>query len=498
MANKYSPKALTPYIIEPMKHLKELFSPAILVSLAACFFYWIYLGVSTSMIIMHDAIGYEELGQLLVDQGWKAYIETGPNREPFYPFLISISMRIGSYLSISYQKIQVLYQFAILFSTQILTLLLLRKLKVNNFYSSCVILYLGFSPTTTNTALRLYSEILTYPFILLIVLASLCASKILMDTKETNPKKLIIPSVLLAITFSMFTFVKGIGELVFLLYIIPFCLACLISLINQNYKAVKKLFIFIIIFLSAYQGIICLYKNINKSLNGNFTITDRGAWALYGNTARRTGKLTSERFWAGIAFVPGWGFCHSVTNPQECNYWSYLTSDEIGVKMRRMLDEKNLNPDEQNKKLIEFAIRRAIGNPIQYAFFTGVETLKMYFWESAITAYVNYPKAILSLYKFKPYNYGIFFTMPILTFGAIIFLLIKTYLLISCYIKSKQLVAENLIYANILFFIVCFIAAYSIFFTLARYIYPLIPLYLISLAALLQNAQYKMIAKFKP
>jgi len=107
--------------------------------------YWIYLFFTSDPIVVFDAIGYEQLGRMISQEGWIKFFETGPNREPLYPFLISISMRIADILSISYLEIQKLFQIMILLSAQILTLRLFKLLDISKKIIPFILLYIGFS-----------------------------------------------------------------------------------------------------------------------------------------------------------------------------------------------------------------------------------------------------------------------------------------------------------------------------------------------------------------
>ena len=87
--------------------------------LLPCFF-WIYLLFSTHMDIRHDAVQFEYLGKVMANEGWAAFLKQGPTLEPLYPWIISLSMKMGAVLGISYQKIQSCFQIFLLFITQIL------------------------------------------------------------------------------------------------------------------------------------------------------------------------------------------------------------------------------------------------------------------------------------------------------------------------------------------------------------------------------------------
>jgi len=135
-------------------------------ALALCWLYWLYLFLASQMEIAMDASGYEILGSRIYQQGWDEYFRTGPNREPLYPFVISLAMRIGDFFSWPYPAVQKTFQILMLGFSQLLALRILRTLKVNQIVRAFVILYLGFSPALVNSAFSLFSEILTYPLML--------------------------------------------------------------------------------------------------------------------------------------------------------------------------------------------------------------------------------------------------------------------------------------------------------------------------------------------
>ncbi|HLD69859.1 MAG TPA: hypothetical protein VJA17_03750, partial [Candidatus Omnitrophota bacterium] len=137
--------------------------------LAMCWVYWLYLLFFSNMIIVYDAGVFEDAGKMIYENGWIGFFKSGPRREPLYPFLVSLSMHAGEWLGISYHYLQKFIQIIFLFSTQLLLFKLLQELKANRTLSLVIILYFGFSPAIVNSAMSLYSEIASYPFVLLIV-----------------------------------------------------------------------------------------------------------------------------------------------------------------------------------------------------------------------------------------------------------------------------------------------------------------------------------------
>ena len=82
------------------------------------YLYWFYLAATSQMLIVWDADNYEKLATLIHDKGWVAYFQTGLNREPLYPFFISVLMRISNTISASYQSLVVITQLTLLGITQ--------------------------------------------------------------------------------------------------------------------------------------------------------------------------------------------------------------------------------------------------------------------------------------------------------------------------------------------------------------------------------------------
>src|SRR3990172_7750405 len=205
---------------------KTRIPPLVFFALILCVLYWIYLGYISQMIIVYDAVSYQELGTLIKTQGWGEYLRQGPSREPVYPFLVSLAMRWAEIFSVSFQSTQKVIQFLILLATQLLTLKLLRTLKINTFLTLLTILYLGFSPAILNTALSLYSEIAAYPLILAIILTGAQAWRCL-QTVSTEPEKnsrwrVAVLGGLLGLSLVLATFVKAVFELITPLFMLPF------------------------------------------------------------------------------------------------------------------------------------------------------------------------------------------------------------------------------------------------------------------------------------
>lgn len=398
-------------------------------------FYWTYLFFTSDMLISHDSIGYEKLGILLQEQGWIAYFKTGPHTEPIYPFIISISMGIGKILSIGYQPVIKVVQLFFLFITQLLTLKILRFLKIRDILIALCILYLGFSPALINSALSVYSEIIVYPLILTIIIISV--------VKQPS-----VVGVYFGFVFLLLALTKGIFEIIAPIYLL------FLFIHKRNLKT------YIFIALITFYVLLGSYKFLNYKYNGNFVVTSRGGWSLYGNTARRMQPFTINKLFTALAYAPGEGVCKRIFDQESCRYWSFWKSDEFGYTKVSELEGQG----EVNKKLISLSVELALRNPFQYAIFYGIEGTKMIFWESTKIGFVNYPKPLEALFNYQPFKDGIRFIMSLLTFLALLYLF-----------RSKK----PPILSFMLIIIIIYVAAYSFFFILTRYALPIAPLYLI-------------------
>jgi len=429
--------------------------------------YWSYLGCATRMNIVFDAIGYESLGRMIKDQGWVTFFTTGPNREPLYPSLIAVSMYLEQLSGLAYVKIMAFFGIIIMFLTQILTYKILRLLNIRNGICVLVLAYLALSPALNNAAFSLYSEIAALPFILGIILTSFYLWEAILKNKQ---QEAFIYAALLGILLAAATFIKAVFECITPAYLIIFFTT--VFLTDKETKTEKiTTFLICLIAVSIFFYIpITTYKWLNKQYNGNFVITNRGSWALYGSTARRMEPLTLKKFAEALAYAPGEGVCNSLFGPQECDFWSFRKSDEFGFTKQAELTHQHLSPNKITTTMLSLSAQKALQNPFQYTLLTFIEGLKMSFWESTQVGFVSYPHWLERIYNIKIFNNGLRFFASLMTMGAVIFLW-----LITLHPLKNQIgfLISILIFLYTLFF--------SFFFILTRYALPLAPLYLIAI-----------------
>jgi len=437
--------------------------------------YWIYLGLTIKMIVVYDAAAYESLGKIISQQGWGEFFRTGPNREPFYPAMIAFSMNLGKIFGISYQFVQVIIQLLVLFLTQILTLCILRILKINNLLSALTILYLGISPGIVNSALSLFSEIAIYPLILagLLLIYRSWLSFI-------GPKfRIILLAILTSLLFVVMTLNKGIFELVTPVFFFLFILS---AFFTRNRKLIVNAFLYLVVVLGIFYALVNGYKSVNEIFNGHFTVTNRGAWVLYGSTARRMEPLTKERFLTAIAYVPGEGVCQSVFGEKRCRFWSFWKADELGSQ--KVSELSNLPPKAVDNALITLSKQEVLKNPGQYVLLFAIEASKMFFWESTQIGYVVYPAGLTKLFAWAPLKNGLRLAMALLTLLAVV------YLFMLLWRKRKEALESEsslILPYFCLLFIFSFVSLYSAFSIIARYLLLIVPLYLIIVTYVFQG-----------
>ena len=427
--------------------------------------YWIYLLWNTKMVIGGDAQGYELLGAHIRD-GWGPFFATGPQREPLYPLVISWSMHLGKALQAPYTLIQGGVQIFILGLSQFLLYRVLKRLQVRPWFSALAMLYFGFSPAVVNSGFSLYSEILTYPFMLGIILFSARAWEKL---DRHSRRQAMIAGVCFGLLFTGITLVKAIFEFIFLMFVLAFIGLSLWGMFKgQKQKAANAVF-FLLAAAMTFEIPITAYKFINQSSNGQFTITDRGSWALYGNTARRMQPMDGQRLAAAVAYIPGEGFCRRFRSERQCWEWSSGPSDALGLGANGAVS--SAPKSERNHMLTAMTIQEILKNPAQYGLLAGLETMKLFFWESTRVGYVIYPPWLARIYDLELFKNCLRLTIFAVTLAAFLGCLLF-------WIKGKRPVMLGWT----LFSIAAYAMMHAPFFILTRYAFPVVPAFLICIA----------------
>lgn len=404
------------------------------------FVYWTYRFANS---FSSDLIDYQALGRILQHQGMIGFLVTGPHREPIYPLICAWAMNIENLSGISFVHIMASFGILMLMATQMLMYTILRGLNIRTWVCSLAILYLGISPAITNSAFHvlLFCEIATYPFILAVVLAGCHGWE---AVKQNNKRTACGYGALCGLVFAVLTLIKAAFECICPAYLMIFLTVAV-------YK--KKISFSLICFLTAagllFYIPIMTYKCLNKIYNGNFVIADRGPLNLYGNTERRIEPLTLRKYLADLASAAG--VCEAYFKPQECFFWSFNESDDLGSQKSAELTDRHLPPQAVTDTLLRLSKEKALNNLPQYFLLTVTEAFRMFFWEAPS--------------KFVPLN----FIAAVLTFFAFVY----------CCFYLKYL--PNLM-GHVLVIIFLFVFFYSFFAILPRHMLPMVPLYLISIS----------------
>lgn len=441
--------------------------------------YWTYLSLASQFVIIYDSIGYEQLGQTLANNPISKYFHGAPNREILYPLSIALSIKLGGFLNISYLDIQETFQILCLITTLFLLRKIFDHLKISHIIQSFIILYLGFSPSFNGTAFSLLSEVITLPLTTAFVLVSL---KTHLSIKTNNYSQIIRSSITLGILLFLLTSVKAVFELTVPLYLLLLGSSIFIFSEIKSIKKHKNQLISLLITFIIFQFLIIGYKATNYYFNGNFTLTNRGSWALYGNTKRRTLLLQWDNLKKGIVLIAGENLCIDFYGEKACEYWSYRLSDDIAYGKMSELNATELKEKEINKTFYNLTIDAIKSNPLQYTLLTFLESFKMFFWETPNNfGFFMYQKWVDDIYANKKLHYSLNFIWALTTFIAFIY---SSIFLFNLKIRNTKTFC---ILINILCLIIPYIGLYSFFHILPRYATPLIPLYMVLIACTLNH-----------
>lgn len=440
--------------------------------------YWIYLAINSQMTLGADASGYDMLARNIHTGGWIEYLKKGPDREPVYLLLITLAMHAAQILKTSYQHVLEAWQVGLLLLTQIMLWRLLHLLNVRAGIAAATLLYFAVSPAMVNSALSLYSEIITYPFVLGILFLGLRGWQAIVNSERARA---VVFGLLLGLTAGVLCLAKALFEYVFLAFLLCF-LYLGVQLFLQ--KKIKPAALALILLLCAYipfKTITHTYKSLNKTYNGYYTITDRGPYILYEQSLKRTENLSSKKFLLALSCVPGDNICYSFFKRQECNDW-LLSFTGRGDPVAAELLGQGVLKDKIYPLLSKLSLENAMRNPGAFAAFSAMESLKMFFWESTKTGFVNYPAWLDQLYDTTIFKNGLRLSVAVVTVISFIFLIVYAWkrraALVDASLESQKAQTALLMLGLML----PFIALYCLVIVLIRYAFPIVPLYLAGIA----------------
>ena len=451
---------------------------------SVCWVYWLYLIFASQMSVKFDAADYEFIGSLIYEKGWIEFFKTGPHREPLYPLVIAISMKIADCLSISYYTVQKVIQVLILFVTQLLALGLLRRLKIRESIQWIILLYIGFSPAIVNSTFSLFAEIITYPFVLLIVLLSVLSWRAVFCEDLGRVAQL---AVLTAVVFILATFGKGVFQYIFWAYLCLFGGLFSYSLIKRDSRLLKNSVIYVLLAFMIFSAPIDLFKSANQTYNGNYVLTNRFADLLFGNAVKRTKALPPRMILAHIASVPGAGVCRLFFTEEECAYCEFQKADYYRSTLLGEV-KQGTPPGKITSETISLAVEKAFARPVQYVLLMAVESLRMPFWESAHLGNVIYPIWLQGVYDLVFLKNTLRLFMSLATYVSLFYLLMFVMKNRRQLLDFKSVDSERVqICFFILFLVFVYTALHSLFSIVTRYALPISFLYLLSIAFFIES-----------
>lgn len=431
------------------------------------------------MIIFHDSIGYQSLDEAFAQGRFKEYFVTGPGREPLYSLVMSLSITTASWFKFDYLALQILIQIIILLVSQWLTFRLLEKFRISDGACALILLYMGFSPALTSSGLILFSEIITYPLVLWLVLALINAFSNM--AKASLPQN-IISGLSVAVPALLLAFTKAAFELIVPILLIPFIASACLFWRRKETQMGARVLAFVVTVIAGLQVPLIGYKMLNRHYNGVFSLTDRAPEALYGNTLLRMEPLNGERIQTALAYMTGPDICSKIF-ANRCLSWGFLKSDVIGAEKTAVLREKGMTRQQINKFCITESIPYILGNPLQYIFLAVIEAGKILFWEAPELSYIVYPDAIDKTYNSLWLKYPLRFILALLSLGAFCSAGQRLWIIRGKIIAaSSENTQEHIATLFVFLLILTFTAAHSAFLILPRYALPVAPLFLVLIA----------------
>ncbi len=441
--------------------------------------FWIYLAFSSQVSIGADAKAYEQLSQRIYQEGWISFFKKGPDREPVYLFLVSISIRIADRFGLSYQKIQTFFQILILLITQFLTYQLLRRLKIRDSIIAATLLYLGFSPAIVNSTFSLYSEIGTYPLMLGIILLSPQAWQVIHTSNYKSP---IILGITMGMLAGLMALSRAIFEYIFLIFVLPYFYLAFKFLINKNKTSFIGSLLFLTTVLLIFNSFVIPYKCLNKIYNRHYTITDRGPFILYNGAVNRTKRMTSKSFLIALTSVPGENVCRGLMGAKECDDRLLNFVDQAVSKGQELMGS-GVPTEEIYPTMTQLALKEIRKNPFQYMLFNSLEGMKMLFWESTKIGFVHYPAWLNKMHSLTIFNYGLRLLMFLLTTASLLYLMNFIFknrrALFDLKCQDRDIVPTLFL---MVWMIILFIGFYTPTNVLTRYAFPIVPFYLATIA----------------
>jgi hypothetical protein len=246
--------------------------------------WWVYLFFTSQFVVVYDSSGYEDSGRMIAHQGWAEFLRHGPQREPMFPWLIALSMRLGEWWKVSYYYPIKVIGLIFLSLTMVFSYRLMRMLSISRWLACVFVFYLGISPTMSTSSMRLWSEFAAYPWVVLAVIWSIKSWEYLElpSGKGRGYSRTMGYAAMVALMFLGVMSVKAIAEGVLLLFLWPFYWRVFSSWRTGDLIKARQVIVFCLAVLFIFEGAACTWRACNYHYNGEFAFTNRGDWALYG------------------------------------------------------------------------------------------------------------------------------------------------------------------------------------------------------------------------
>jgi hypothetical protein len=422
------------------------------------------------MIFISDSAIYENAGKMFYQNGWSDFFRIKWSKEPLYSALIALFMAFANFLSMDYQIILKIFQVALLFSTQILLAVILRRLDLHNGVISSAIFYFGISPAMINAAFSIYYEIISLPFVAAVVL--LAGSLWDSINKNGSFASVLGKSILFGICFSLLALGRSVFQYVFYFFMFPFCVFVFFISPDNRIAIIRRLLIFVFVASAIFYFTASYIKTMNLRSNGNYALSNADSDILLGSAYKRTQPITFRIIASHIVSVPGTGVCRLFFSKEECDYASWLGSCQFRptVVAQKMA---TVSQNRQMRESIRLTAKKIIEHPFQYIFFSITEALKMPFWESTQIGFVDYPKPLAKFYSHALVRLGLRLLCGVMTISAFIFVTIS-------------LCRERLRHFSLLLPVWLMMTGYTFFYSLCyvvtRFALPIVSMYIICIS----------------
>jgi len=100
--------------------------------------------------------------------------------------------------------------------------------------------------------------------------------------------------------------VKGVFQYIFIIFLIPFAILAAYSFYKKNRTACYRSVVYILVTAFCVNIAVIFFKAANKKYNGKFEFTNRAAQLLYGNTVKRTDKISKKSISGSYSVYSWW------------------------------------------------------------------------------------------------------------------------------------------------------------------------------------------------